>query len=72
RIQARAQQVLAEAVELLERVEREGMFSVLEQGVFADVFRPSTRGKGLLGVVERAADYYNPVEELLRVELGLD
>jgi len=71
RIQTRAQDVLSDAVGLLERVEREGMFNVLEQGVFADVFRPSEGGKGLRGVVERASDYYNPVEEQLRAELEL-
>ena len=70
-IQQRAQTVLAEAVELLERVEREGMFKVLSEGVFADVFRPQRKGKGRDGVVMRAADYYNPVEAMLRERLAL-
>ena len=71
RIQTRAQAVLADACELLEKVRDEGMFEVLAAGVFADVFRPADRGKGLEGVVERASDYYNPVEDEMRARLGL-
>ena len=70
-IQRRAQEVLADAAALLERVRQEGMFEVLERGVFADVFRPPTRGKGLEGVALRSADYYNPVEVELRRRLNL-
>ena len=71
-IQTRAQSVLAEATELLERVEKTGLFEVLEAGVFADVFRAKTGGKGLQGVFEKADDYYNPIEDALRVERGLE
>ena len=71
-IQQRAQQVLEEAGALLERVRDEGMFHVLEQGVFADVFRPMRGGKGLAGVATRAPDYYNPIEDALRARLGLE
>ncbi|MFW6053695.1 MAG: lysine 5,6-aminomutase subunit alpha [Persicimonas sp.] len=70
-IQTRAQTVLAEAVDLLEKVRAEGMFDTLEDGVFADVFRPVNEGKGLEGVYERAPDYYNPVEVALREKVGL-
>jgi beta-lysine 5,6-aminomutase alpha subunit len=70
-IQSRAQKVLGEAVELLEEVEDRGMFDVLAEGVFADVFRPKDRGKGLDGVFERAPDYYNPIERELRQRTGL-
>lgn len=71
-IQTRAQEVLRDAVTLLERVESEGMFEVLAEGVFADVFRPRDRGKGLGGVVVRADNYLNPIEDGLRASLGLD
>lgn len=71
-IQTRAQSVLAESVDLLERVESEGMFQVLSQGVFADVFRPRDKGKGLDGVAARSSDYYNPIEDEFRARLALD
>ncbi|MFU8807314.1 MAG: lysine 5,6-aminomutase subunit alpha TIM-barrel domain-containing protein, partial [Bradymonadaceae bacterium] len=70
-IQRRARQVLEQAAELLEKVRDDGMFEALEAGVFADVFRPKTGGKGLEGVVLRGIDYYNPVEDLLRNRLQL-
>jgi beta-lysine 5,6-aminomutase alpha subunit len=70
-IQRRAQTVLADATALLERVQREGLFDVLSEGVFADVYRPVNKGKGLDGVAQRSADYYNPVELELRRGLGL-
>ena len=72
KIQTRAQQVLDEAIELLEQVHDEGMFDVLAKGVFADVFRPKDRGKGLDGVVMRSADYFNPLEKALRAGVSLD
>ncbi len=72
KIQTRAQTVLKEAAVLLEKVQNDGMFQALEQGTFADVFRPFTGGKGLAGVFLRTADYYNPIETGLRKGLGLE
>lgn len=46
-IQSRAQQVLDEALDLLMKIEKEGLFNALEKGIFADVKRPKTGGKGL-------------------------
>lgn len=71
-IQTRAQDVLQESLGLLERVRDEGMFEVLARGIFADVFRPDDRGKGLDGVMLRAPDYYNPLEAALREALALE
>lgn len=71
RIQTRAQTVLSEAASLLERVERESLFDVLEAGVFADVFRPATGGKGADGVFQKSEFYYNPIEDQLRSRMGL-
>ena len=70
-IQRRARQVLAEACQLLEDVRDKGMFDTLAAGTFADVFRPVDGGKGLSGVLRRAPDYFNPVEEALRKSLDL-
>ncbi|MCL2098395.1 MAG: lysine 5,6-aminomutase subunit alpha [Bacteroidales bacterium] len=64
-IQKRAQGVLDEALVLLEKVEKEGLFSALEKGFFANVKRPKTGGKGLGGVVEKSANYLNPFVELM-------
>jgi beta-lysine 5,6-aminomutase alpha subunit len=61
RIVARARQVLAEATELLEKVKAEGLFSAIARGVFADVKRPETGGRGMEGVVERGPQYLNPI-----------
>lgn len=67
-IQKRAQQVLDEALELLVRIEKEGLFDALEKGIFADVKRPKTGGKGLLGVVVKGELYFNPFIDLMKGE----
>ncbi|MCX7569639.1 lysine 5,6-aminomutase subunit alpha [Tumebacillus sp. DT12] len=72
RIVKRAHQVLGEATAILEEVEGIGMLEAISRGMFADVLRTMTGGKGLHGVVKRADDYFNPFETLLRVELGLE
>jgi beta-lysine 5,6-aminomutase alpha subunit len=58
---ARAQKVLATACDLLEVVASEGLFSAIARGVFADVKRPETGGRGLDGVIARHPDYENPI-----------
>ncbi|HEX2572392.1 MAG TPA: lysine 5,6-aminomutase subunit alpha [Polyangia bacterium] len=65
RVVRRARQVLAEAHELLGGVAEEGLFSAVARGVFADVKRPETGGRGLNGVVEKGAGYLNPILEAL-------
>jgi beta-lysine 5,6-aminomutase alpha subunit len=67
RIARRAIQVLDEALALLEDVERQSIWDAIGQGAFADVKRTRTGGKGYAGVVERAADYMNPLLEALEV-----
>lgn len=64
-IQKRAQEVLAKADELLKDIEKEGMFSTIEQGKFGGVKRPFTGGKGLSGVTEKDEKYFNPFIELM-------
>lgn len=67
----RAQEVLAQSVELLREMEGKGLFQSLSEGMFADVKRTPTGGKGLRGVVKRADDYYNPVYDALQAALLL-
>lgn len=70
-IERRAQEVLEKAEKMLNEVREIGLFRAIEQGMFADVKRSFTGGKGLSGVVEKAEDYYNPFETELRSRLGL-
>jgi beta-lysine 5,6-aminomutase alpha subunit len=65
RVVARARQTLAEAHELLGIVRGEGLFSAIARGVFADVKRPETGGRGLEGVIAKAAGYLNPILDVL-------
>jgi beta-lysine 5,6-aminomutase alpha subunit len=70
-INARANTVLQEAAEFLERVEREGLFAAMAKGEFADIKRPENGGKGLDGVFRKSPDYYNPFLEKMKAELEL-
>src|SRR3954451_3478944 len=64
-IARRAQQVLGEAVELLERIADEGLFNAIADGTFGVTRRPADGGRGLDGVVARAEGYLNPASEFL-------
>ena len=46
-VRSRAKKVLDDAIDLLEKMNKEGLFAALEKGIFADVKRPKTGGKGL-------------------------
>ena len=63
-IQKRAQEVLAKADALLEEVEKEGLFSTIEKGIFGGVKRPFDGGHGLEGVCTKGENYFNPFIEL--------
>lgn len=65
-IQSRAKTVLSDAIELLEQVNHAGLFSALEQGIFADIKRPLTGGKGLAGVSQKGEGYYNPFIKIMK------
>ncbi|HUB36992.1 MAG TPA: lysine 5,6-aminomutase subunit alpha [Solirubrobacteraceae bacterium] len=65
-IQTRAQEVLAGALQMLERIASEGLFAALGEGVFGDVRRDPGEGRGMEGIVELAPGYVNPVTELMR------
>jgi beta-lysine 5,6-aminomutase alpha subunit len=66
-IQKRAQEVVQNAIELLESIHKEGLFTALEKGIFGDVKRPKNGGKGLQGVAEKGKHYYNPFIERMLV-----
>jgi beta-lysine 5,6-aminomutase alpha subunit len=61
----RAHQVLAEAVELLRRISRDGMLNAIADGTFGVTKRPPDGGRGLDGVIRHAEGYFNPATELL-------
>ena len=65
-IQQRAQKVLSEAHELLHVIEKEGLFNALEKGLFADIKRSKTGGKGLAGVVAKTDNYFNPFIDIMK------
>lgn len=64
-VQRRAQEVLARATGLLEKIEKEGLFAAIEKGIFADVRRPKDGGKGLAGVAPKGRRYLNPFIEIM-------
>ena len=65
-VKTRAQEVLNNATELLENMEKEGLFTALEKGIFGGVKRPKNGGKGLDGVTEKGPNYFNPFVELMK------
>ena len=60
-----AQQVLAEAVDLLRRIGSDGLLNAIADGTFGITRRPADAGRGLEGVFERAPGYFNPAAEFL-------
>lgn len=64
-IQKRAQKVLDDAIILLQNMQKEGLFTALEKGIFADIKRPKNGGKGLVGVSEKGTAYWNPFVKLM-------
>ena len=66
-IRTRAKEVLGKAIELLEKLNEEGLFTALEKGIFADVKRPRNGGKGLDGVTPKGQNYMNP---FIKIMLG--
>ena len=64
-IQKRAHAVLEEASDLLQQIEREGLFQTIEQGKFGGVRRMRTGGKGLAGIARKDSGYFNPFIEMM-------
>ncbi|HYB23160.1 MAG TPA: lysine 5,6-aminomutase subunit alpha [Solirubrobacteraceae bacterium] len=65
-VQTRAQDVLAGARELLERIADEGLFAAIARASFGDVGRREDEGRGIDGIVATGEGYLNPVVELMR------
>jgi beta-lysine 5,6-aminomutase alpha subunit len=65
-IQTRAQEVLAAAHVLLERIAQTGLFEAIEQATFGDVSRGVEDGRGIEGIVTTEEGYFNPVVDLMR------
>ena len=65
-IQTRAHEVLTKAADLLVEIEKLGLFTTIEKGIFADVKRPKDGGKGLAGVVVKDDRYFNPFIEAMK------
>ncbi len=65
-IRKRAEFVLDKAHTLLENMKNEGLFETLEQGLFANIKRSRTGGKGLAGVIEKGEFYFNPFIERMK------
>jgi beta-lysine 5,6-aminomutase alpha subunit len=64
-IERRADDVLADAVALLERVSAVGLMASIEAKTFADVKRSPDGGRGFDGVFARGENYWNPFEDAL-------
>ncbi|MCQ2315757.1 MAG: lysine 5,6-aminomutase subunit alpha [Bacteroidales bacterium] len=62
----RAKLVLDNTIALLEEINKEGLFTALEKGIFGDVKRPKNGGKGLEGVTMKGDNYYNPFVEIMK------
>ncbi|MDR2683773.1 MAG: lysine 5,6-aminomutase subunit alpha [Prevotellaceae bacterium] len=58
-VQNRAKKVLDNTISLLESLEHEGLFTALEKGIFGDVKRSKSGGKGLDGVAKKGEKYFN-------------
>ncbi len=65
-IQKRAQLVLEKADALLAEIEKDGLFSTIEQGKFGGVKRPKDGGHGLEGVCTKDDQYFNPFIPLMK------
>jgi len=61
----RQREVFEGALGLLEEVAKDGMMTAIGKARFGDTARTPEGGKGLDGVVEKGADYFNPFLEIL-------
>lgn len=62
----RANQMLRDAVTLLEKIAEVGLFGGIKAGFFAGIGRSPDAGRGVEGIIERDSTYFNPFyDELL-------
>ena len=71
-IRNRANEVLTKATDLLADIEKLGLFTTIEKGIFADVKRPKDGGKGLAGVVVKDDKYFNPFVEVMKGKVAAE
>ena len=71
-IRNRANEVLTKATDLLKEIEKLGLFTTIEKGIFADVKRPKDGGKGLAGVVFKDDKYFNPFVEVMKGKVAAE
>jgi len=69
-INTRANLVLQQATDFLEKVAKQGLLQAMAAGEFADIKRSETAGKGLDGVFKKADDYVNPFMEAMKKQGG--
>jgi len=62
----RAHQIVRQANTLLHEIAEMSLFTALGKGVFADIKRSFTGGKGLSGVLTKHPDYLNPAMDFLQ------
>lgn len=67
----RARQVLDETIAMMTDIRKRGLMTAIETGMFAEIKRPRDGGKGLDGVYEKSAEYFNPVEIYLKKKLKI-
>lgn len=70
-VQKRASEVMDRTLDFLASVAERGLFESIEAGMFADIKRSASGGKGLEGVFEKSPDYWNPFEIMLKEELSI-
>ena len=71
-IRNRANEVLVKATDLLKEIEKLGLFTTIEKGIFADVKRPKDGGKGLNGVVVKDEKHFNPFIEVMKGKVAAE
>ncbi len=71
-IAQRARQVLGETIDLLDRIAHDSdgagdppLLAAIADGTFGLMRRPADAGRGLDGVAEKSATYFNPASEIL-------
>lgn len=62
-IQRRAQDVLSQAIQILEEISQIGLLDAIQKGIFAGIKRSPSKGRGLDGVFVKSNRYINPFGE---------
>ncbi|HQJ40147.1 MAG TPA: lysine 5,6-aminomutase subunit alpha [Exilispira sp.] len=65
----RASEVLNQAHELLKTIASKGLMQAISEGIFADIKRTTTGGKGYDGVLLKDKEYFNPFEIIFKEKL---